>query len=373
MSGTEHNESIADCFQSLSLEDFTYDLPPELIAQEPVFERSSSRLLVLNRKNRSIEHRQFSDLRDYLQEGDILVLNNTRVIPARILARRETGGLVDILLLKPEATSPGCWQAMATPLRKLKPGERLKVDATGGEDVYLSVAGFVEAPDSQRRVILDFGGLKEVHSLLSKIGQAPLPPYIVRQRSSDTSVQSTKDMERYQTVYAKAPGAVAAPTAGLHFTSGLLEKIQQNGVQVCYVTLHVGPGTFKPISTSLEEHNIEAEEFFIQQQTADMVNECRRNGGRVLAVGTTTCRSLESAGESGILSSVDGASSSLYIRPGHRFKMIDALITNFHLSRSSLLVLVAAFAGHDLIMSAYREAIEKRYRFYSYGDAMLIF
>jgi S-adenosylmethionine:tRNA ribosyltransferase-isomerase len=372
VSGAEPKMSINDCQSELSLADFTYDLPPELIAQEPVRQRSASRLMVLHRQKRQIEHKVFFDLPDYLCRGDVLVLNNTRVIPARIITRRESGGLVEILLLKPEAARPGLWQAMANPLRKLKERDRLRVETGAAEEFFLTVAGFVESPDGQRRVLIDFGGLSEIHTLLSKIGQAPLPPYIVRDRTKVDSRRLNSDMERYQTVYASAPGAVAAPTAGLHFSSELLAKLEDRGVAIAYLTLHVGPGTFKPISSSLSDHSVEAEEFQVSRQTAELVNTCRRAGGRVVAVGTTSCRSLETAGSSGDLLSVDSAASSLYIRPGHRFKMLDALITNFHLSRSSLLVLVAAFAGHDFVMSAYREAIAQRYRFYSYGDAMLI-
>lgn len=372
MSGANHEKSISDSLPELTLDDFSYELPAELIAQQPAPERSSSRLMVLNRQTKKIEHRSFADLTDYLRKGDVIVLNNTRVIPARILANRASGGLVEILLLKPEAGDQGIWQAMANPLRKLKTADRLKVNATDGEEFILTVAGFIESPDSQRRILIDFGGQAEVHALLSKIGQAPLPPYILRERANKGSSGNASDMERYQTVYASAPGAVAAPTAGLHFTQELLAKLQGNGVEICYITLHVGPGTFKPITSSLEEHVVESEEFQISQETANIVNRCRAAGGRVFAVGTTSCRSLETAGANGELSSVDSAFSSLYIRPGHKFMMVDSLITNFHLSNSSLLVLVSAFAGLEFIMPAYKVAIEQRYRFYSYGDAMLI-
>lgn len=368
-----NDKSIADSSRALSVDDFSYELPPELIAQVPSPERTSSRLMVLNRKTQQIEHRQFSDLPAYLTKGDLLVLNNTKVIPARIIARRESGGLVEILLLKPEATREGIWQAMANPLRKLKVGDKLKVESAHNDDAesYISVAGFYETADAQRRVLVDFGGHGEVHAILSKIGQAPLPPYILKERKA-TATEEAADLDRYQTVYASTPGAVAAPTAGLHFSERLLQELEDKGVEVCYLTLHVGPGTFKPITSTLEEHTIESEEFYISPETADKINACRQRAGRVLAVGTTSCRSLETAGASGKVQPAEAAQSKLYIKPGYKFMIVDSLITNFHLSRSSLLVLVSAFAGHDFIMSAYRQAIAQRYRFYSYGDAMLI-
>ena len=369
---SQHEQSIADTTSRLTLDDFTYDLPPELIAQEPALERTSSRLMVLDRCERKIEHRHFCDLAHYLQKGDVLVVNDTRVIPARLIARRAAGGVVEILLIKPEARQPGVWQAMASPLRKLKNGERLSVQTADSQEEFISVAGFCQAPDGQRRGFIDLGVSAEVHTLLSKIGQAPLPPYILRERAGSKDKSSVRDLERYQTVYASQPGAVAAPTAGLHFTSELLDRLKEKGVHICHITLHVGPGTFKPITSALSEHTVESEAFQIPDDTAKTVNECRQRGGRVVAVGTTSCRTLETAGSSGFLAGVSAASSSLYIKPGHNFAMVDTLITNFHLSRSSLLVLVSAFAGHDFIMSAYHEAILQRYRFYSYGDAMLI-
>ena len=372
MSGTNQKDSITDRVSELTLEDFSYDLPHELIAQEPSPERSASRLMVLHRNSQEIEHRIFSDLPDYLRDGDVLVLNNTKVIPARIMAKRSSGGAVEILLLKPEANKPGIWQAMANPLRKLKVGDRLKVETAAGQDFFISVAGFAEGADGQRRALMDLGSPAEVHKLLSTIGQAPLPPYILRERSNSSQTREATDIERYQTVYASAPGAVAAPTAGLHFSNELLEKLSKQGVAICYLTLHVGPGTFKPITSTIAEHTVESEEFCISAETAELVNSRRKSGGKVLAVGTTSCRSLETAGASGSLSSHSSGTSSLYIKPGHEFRMVDSLITNFHLSRSSLLVLVSAFAGHQFIMSAYQEAITQRYRFYSYGDATLI-
>jgi S-adenosylmethionine:tRNA ribosyltransferase-isomerase len=372
VSSNNHEKSIADSQNELTLEDFAYDLPEEFIAQHPAAERSASRLMVLHRKTQTIEHRIFSDLPEYLQAGDVLVLNDTRVIPARIVAQRDSGGQVEVLLLKPEATKPGVWQAMASPLRKLKVGDQLSVDVADGLQSVITVAGFAESIDGQRRVLIDFGGQAEVHSLLSMLGKMPLPPYIRRERSKETNEIKDDDLERYQTVYSRAPGAVAAPTAGLHFTPQLLAKIESAGVRICHLTLHVGPGTFKPITSSLKEHSVESEEFCISQETTAVINECHQRGSRVIAVGTTSCRSLETAAENGILNPQDAGISSLYIRPGFKFQMVDTLITNFHLSKSSLLVLVSAFAGHEFIMKAYKDAIAQRYRFYSYGDAMII-
>ena len=380
MSKVDQDKSIAESGAELSVEDYAYDLPPELIAKEPSPERTGSRLMVLSRQNQSIEDKHFADLTSYLRKGDVLVLNDTRVIPARIIARRSTGGIVEIQLLKPEATQPGVWQAMASPLKKLKEGEELIVEipaesgaGTAAQEARLKIAGFFQSSDSQRRVLIDFGGQAEVHSLLSNIGRVPLPPYILKQRSETHHQTQMSDLERYQTVYAKHAGAVAAPTAGLHFSPDLLSKLESRGVILAYLTLHVGPGTFKPISDSLEEHTIESEQFFISSKTAAIINDARAKGGRVIAVGTTSCRALETAGASGTLEHADGAESTLYIRPGHKFAMVNALITNFHLSKSSLLVLVSAFAGHDFIMKSYRHAIGNRYRFYSYGDAMFIY
>lgn len=359
----------------MHLEDFAYELPPELIAQEPAAERSSSRLLVLDRSKKTRADKTFADILDYLSPGDVLVLNDTKVIPARVIAKRASGGAVEILLIKPEPTVPGRWEAMASPLRKLKEGDELYVHVNDHEQPFvLSVAGFLVTADEQRRVLLDFGGQSEVFALLSEIGQAPLPPYILRQRElSSADENSKKDNERYQTVYAQAPGAVAAPTAGLHFTKALLEQVAAKGVEIVYLTLHVGPGTFKPITSSLDKHTIESEIFYISEGSACRINRAKESGNKIFAVGTTSCRALETAGTTGHVRVVNGEASNLYIYPGFEFRIVDALITNFHLSKSSLLVLVSAFAERDQIMEAYEHAISKKYRFYSYGDAMLIF
>jgi S-adenosylmethionine:tRNA ribosyltransferase-isomerase len=352
----------------LSLEDFEYDLPEELIAQEPPSVRHGSRLLRVNRAAGAIEDRMFTDLPGLLSPGDLIVINDTRVIPARLLAQRQTGAQVEILLLRPEAAQPGVWLAMATPLRKLKEGEQLSLIDGGGYTVM--VRGFINAEDGQRRVLLDFGAQENVYKTLSGIGLAPLPPYI--KRSQPAADLRSADLERYQTIFAQAPGAVAAPTAGLHFSQTIFEQLSKRGVEVQKITLHVGPGTFKPITTSVEEHSIEAERYSISEQTAEAINAALAAGRRVLAVGTTSCRALESSGKSGRIEPVTDAETRLYIKPGFEFKIVGGLITNFHLSRSSLLVLVSAFGGYELVMRAYKHAVAERYRFFSYGDAMLV-
>lgn len=349
-----------------NLEDFSYDLPEELIAQQPPAVRHGSRLMWLERKERRIESRMFADIAQLLMPGDLLIVNDTKVIPARLEAQRKTGGKVELLLLRPEPTQPQIWQAMGTPLRKLKSGEPLQL-ASGDE---LKVHGFAVAEDGQKRLLVDFGSQENVYRILADAGFAPLPPYI-RRLTGEQDIRGS-DLQRYQTIFARAPGAVAAPTAGLHFSEQIFEQLKDRGVEVRYLTLHVGPGTFKPITTSVEDHSIEAEVFSISESTADDINAAVDSGRRVIAVGTTSCRALETAGASGRLVPVENGSTRLYIKPGFQFKVVSGLITNFHLSKSSLLVLVAAFAGHDFIMEAYRQAVSERYRFYSYGDAMLI-
>jgi len=355
---------------SFRLADFEYDLPAELIAQEPLAARDQSRLMLLDRKSESISHRHFYDLPDLLAGGDLLVINDTRVIPARLLARRATGGLIELLLLRPETAQPGFWHAMANGLRKLKEGEVLYVGCAD-EPVRAPVVieRIIAGPDGQKRLLVNLGSPEQAYRLLAGRGYAPLPPYI---RRNGDRTKRQQDLERYQTVFASAPGAVAAPTAGLHFSNQLLERLQERGIETCEITLHVGPGTFKPITTSIEDHTIESEPFTVSRASADKVNAALADGRRVIAVGTTSLRTLETAGAGGrLLESID-ASTSLYIRPGYRFRVTQGLITNFHLSRSSLLVLVSTFAGHDLTMRAYKEAVAVRYRFFSYGDCMLI-
>ena len=352
------------------LDDFAYDLPPELIAQKPPKLRHQSRLMCLDRESKQISHERFADLPQLLRAGDVLIVNDTRVIPARLTARRATGGIVDILLLHPDTSqrSRAHWLALATPLKRLKQGEELLVELTGAS-YTITVQEIVFAEDGQKRLLLDLGAPENVYQLLSQVGYAPLPPYIHREHEENLR---SNDLERYQTVFANRPGAVAAPTAGLHFSDELLSKLQSQGIEIGKVTLHVGTGTFKPITTSLTEHTIESEELSVPLETVELVNKALADNRRIIAVGTTSCRALETAGVSGKLAPITSSTTSLYIQPGYQFKILSGLITNFHLSRSSLLVLVSAFAGHEMVMNAYKEAIAERYRFFSYGDAMLI-
>lgn len=339
---------------------FDYELPPELIAQEPAEPRDASRLLVLDRGRGSWQDRVFSDLPDLLRPGDCVVVNQSRVIPARLLGTAvEGGGAVELLLLRPLAEER--WEALVRPGRRCRVGARVALagGAARARIVGQSVAG--------ARVV-EIEGPWPVRELLERYGLPPLPPYIVRH-----DAPKPEDRERYQTVYAREEGSVAAPTAGLHFTPELLARLGRRGVAVHYLTLHVGPGTFRPLRTpQIDEHRMEAERIEIPEATARAVAEARREGRRVVAVGTTTTRALEWAvGHEGRLREGAGE-ADLFIRPGHRFRVVDALVTNFHLPRSTLLVLVAALAGRALILEAYRHAVAARYRFYSYGDAMLI-
>jgi S-adenosylmethionine:tRNA ribosyltransferase-isomerase len=339
---------------------FDYSFPSELIAQEPAEPRDASRLLVLDRSHRSWEDRQFADLGQLLRAGDCLVANRSRVIPARLLGVAvEGGGAVELLLLRP--VSEGRWEALVQPGRRCRVGAR--VELAGG----IARARIVGEGTAGTRVV-EIDGPWPVRELLERHGVPPLPPYIERH-----DAPKPEDRERYQTVYARDEGSVAAPTAGLHFTPELLARLAEGGVAVRFLTLHVGPGTFRPLRAArIDEHRMEAEPIEIPGETARAVHQAKREGRRVVAVGTTTTRALEwAAGEDGRLREGPGA-ADLFIRPGHRFRVVDALITNFHLPRSTLLVLVAALAGRELILDAYRHAVGAHYRFYSYGDAMLI-
>lgn len=333
--------------------DYDYILPEELIAQEPVEPRDASRLLVVHRKTGRIEHRHFSALPEYLHSGDALVLNDTRVLPARLLGKKKTGGAVEILLLR--RLEPGLWEALVRPSRRLQPGTEVEF----GYRLRVVMEGIVGEGTRAVRLYPD-GDESEV---LQAVGQLPLPPYIDR---------ALPDPSRYQTIFSAHAGSAAAPTAGLHFTSELFARLAAQGVTTNYVTLHVGVDTFRPVMTErVEEHEMHKEWYDVSSATAQTVNEAKRRGNTVFAVGTTTTRTLESATSEGRL--VPGAGESdLFIYPGYQFQTVDALITNFHLPRSSLLMLVAAFAGKDLMDRVYREAIAERYRFYSLGDAMLI-
>jgi S-adenosylmethionine:tRNA ribosyltransferase-isomerase len=332
---------------------FDYALPPELIAQEPVEPRDASRLLVLHRSSGRIEHRRFRELPEYLRSGDVLVVNETKVIPARLVGRREAGGRVELLLLRRRRA--GCWEVLARPARRVRSGERLIF----GEDLEARV---VEEGAEGRRVV-EFPGGEQAEAVLKRLGQTPLPPYIRR----------SSPLERYQTVYAREEGSVAAPTAGLHFTPELLEALRRLGVEVVPVVLHVGPATFRPVRTEkVEEHRLEPEYYRVSPEAAARIERASRQGGRVVAVGTTVVRALETvAARHGRVVAGEGW-ADLFIYPGHCFRRVDALITNFHLPRSSLLMLVCAFAGRERVLAAYRLAVEHRYRFYSFGDAMLI-
>ncbi|MFN4232389.1 MULTISPECIES: tRNA preQ1(34) S-adenosylmethionine ribosyltransferase-isomerase QueA [Thermus] len=343
----------------MSLEAYDYHLPPELIAQEGVEPRDRARMLVVWREGPfRAEHRQVKDLPEYLRPGDILVLNESKVIPARLLAQRPTGGKVEVLLVRERA--PGVWEALVGPGRKAKPGTRLR---------FVSPRDLRLVPDLEAEVVgVEEGGVRilrfqgDLVAHLEEVGEVPLPPYI----------KGRVPLERYQTVYAKRPGSVAAPTAGLHFTPELLARLEAMGVELRFLTLHVGPGTFRPVKGDPEKHEMHPEPFEVPQETARAINRAKEEGRRVVAVGTTVVRALESAFREGVGVVPGAGETRLFIRPPYTFRAIDALFTNFHLPRSTLLMLVAAFLGYEKTMEAYRLAVAKGYRFYSLGDAMLI-
>jgi len=340
----------------VDLADFDYELPPAAIAQAPPETREAARLLVIDRARGALADRAIADLPSLLRAGDCLVVNDSRVIPARVLAEDHAGRPVELLFVEP--VTDVAWRALVRPGRRCRPGARLKAGAA-----RLRV---LAAEDDGTRLIAREDG--SIAALLDAVGMPPLPPYIARHAKP-----APEDWERYQTVYARAPGSVAAPTAGLHFSEALLGRLRAAGVEIHAITLHVGPATFRPIRTArIEAHALPAERAVVSPATAAALNAARAEGRRVVAVGTTVTRTLESAaGDEGRLAPLDGA-ASVYLRPGHRFRAVDALLTNFHLPRSSLLVLVAAFAGREPILRAYRHALEAGYRFYSYGDATLI-
>ena len=336
--------------------DFDYDLPQELIAQDPLEQRDSSRLLILDKETGERTHKIFHDIIDYLHEGDCLVINDTKVIPARLIGEREgTGGKVEVLLLK--RRSDNVWETLVKPGKKARPGMRLSF---GGGLLHAEVQEVVD--EGNRLIRFEYEGIFE--EILDQLGQMPLPPYITHQ---------LKDKNRYQTVYAKYEGSAAAPTAGLHFTEELLEQIQAKGVKIARVTLHVGLGTFRPVKVEdVTEHHMHTEFYHVSEEAADIINETKKQGGRVICVGTTSCRTIESAADDqGIVHATEG-DTDIFIYPGYQFKVLDCLITNFHLPESTLLMLVSALAGKENIMAAYREAVEMRYRFFSFGDAMFI-
>jgi len=335
--------------------DFYFDLPEELIAQTPLERRDASRLLLLDKNTGAIEHRHFYDLPEYLHEGDCLVMNDSRVLPARLLGSRSSGGSVELVLLRD--LGEGKWECLSRPGRKTKPGTELSF---GDGELRATVLDVAEG--GNRIVQFHYEGI--FLEVLERLGKMPLPPYIKAE---------LKDSERYQTVYSRELGSAAAPTAGLHFTKELLETIEAKGVKLCYVTLHVGLGTFRPVKEDeIEDHEMHSEFCIIPEDTARIVNETKKNGGRVIAVGTTSCRTLESfAREDGTLPVTSGW-TDIFIYPGYRFKCIDALVTNFHLPESTLIMLVSALAGRENVLNAYKTAVEERYRFFSFGDAMLI-
>ena len=336
--------------------DFYFDLPQELIAQDPLEDRSSSRLMVLDRKTGEIEHHIFKEVIDYLNPGDCLVVNNTKVIPARLFGSKEgTEAKIEILLLKRKEND--VWETLVKPGKKAKPGT---IISFGDGLLTGEVIDVVE--EGNRLIKFTYDGIFE--EILDQLGQMPLPPYITHQ---------LKDKNRYQTVYAKHDGSAAAPTAGLHFTSELLEAIKAKGVNIAHVTLHVGLGTFRPVKVEdVTNHHMHSEFYIVEEDQAKLINETKQRGGKIVSVGTTSCRTLESAtDDQGVLHAGSGW-TDIFIYPGYQFKMIDRLITNFHLTESTLLMLVSALAGKDNIMAAYEEAVKERYRFFSFGDAMMI-
>lgn len=341
----------------MNTSDFYYELPPGLIAQSPIQERAQSRLLALNKRTGAIEHTHFEHIPGYLNRGDCLVLNDTKVIPARLLgARQPSGGKVEVFLL--ERKDEHTWQALVKPGRKARPGDEV---VFGGGDLTARIVSVAE--DGKRLVRFAYQGVFE--EILDRLGEMPLPPYITAKLT---------DKSRYQTVYARHEGSVAAPTAGLHFTEALLANLEKNGVKLARVTLHVGLGTFRPVRVkSVAAHHMHAEWLSVSEEQAGLINAARQNGGRVVAVGTTSCRTLESmAGPDGHIRPGAGL-TDIFIYPGYKFKATDALITNFHLPESTLIMLVSALAGRENVLRAYREAVERSYRFFSFGDAMLIY
>ncbi len=336
--------------------DFDFYLPEELIAQTPLERRDASRLLTLDKHTGAVEHHHFYELPQFLKPGDCLVLNDSRVLPARLIGHRPTGGACEVLLLVDRGDK--CWECLVRPGRKLRPGAQVIF----GEGKELTATIEEELEDGKRLVRFHYEGI--FLEILEHLGKMPLPPYIK---------EELQDNERYQTVYSKVVGSAAAPTAGLHFTPELLKKVQEMGVKVCYVTLHVGLGTFRPVKAEdIQDHEMHSEFCMISQETADTINETKRNGGRVICVGTTSCRTIESfAAEDGTMTERSGW-TNIFIYPGYRFKVLDALITNFHLPQSTLIMLVSALAGREHVLAAYEEAVKERYRFFSFGDAMFI-
>lgn len=339
----------------MKVSDFNYELPEELIAQVPITNRDSSRLMILNRELKTIEHKIFKDIIDYLEPGDCLVRNNTKVIPARLYGKKETGANIEFLLLN--NIEGDTWETIVRPGNKLHIGTKV-IFGNG----LLKAEVLDVMPGGTRKVVFHYKGI--FNEILDQIGLMPLPPYIH---------ETLKEKDRYQTVYAKFDGSAAAPTAGLHFTNELLEKIQEKRIEIANVTLHVGIGTFRPVKEDeVEKHDMHSEHFYIKKEDAEKINKAKRSGHRVIAVGTTSCRVLETvADENGFVKETEG-DTKIFIYPGYKFKCLDALITNFHLPQSTLLMLVSALAGKEFILEAYHEAVKEEYRFFSFGDAMFI-
>ena len=340
----------------LKKSDFYFDLPEELIAQDPLEDRSGSRLLVLDKKTGEVEHHVFKEIIDYLTPGDCLVLNNTKVIPARLLGcKKDTGAAVEVLLLKRKESD--VWETLVKPGKKARPGTRLVFG-----DGLLEAEVLETVEEGNRLIRFFYDGIFE--EVLDKLGEMPLPPYITHK---------LQDKNRYQTVYAKYEGSAAAPTAGLHFTEELLSRIEEKGVKIAYVTLHVGLGTFRPVKAeNILEHHMHSEYYQVSEEAAKRINDTKREGGRIICVGTTSCRTVESAADADGFVKAGCDNTEIFIYPGYQFKVLDALITNFHLPESTLVMLVSALAGRENVLGAYEKAIEERYRFFSFGDAMLI-
>ena len=340
----------------MKLDEFDYNLPEELIAQVPIQKRDESRLMVVDREKRTIEDKVFKDIIDYLEPGDCLVRNNTKVIPARLYGKKDTGANVEFVLLK--QLEGDIWESIVRPGNKLRPGAKV---IFGEGLLRAEILDVLE--DGTRKVKFEYDGI--FNEILDKIGLMPLPPYIH---------ESLKENNRYQTVYAKYEGSAAAPTAGLHFTPELLKRIEEKGIKIANVTLHVGIGTFRPVKEeNIEEHKMHTEHFYIKQEYVDKINETKKNGKKVIAVGTTSCRVLETVADekTGLVKQIE-SDTGIYIYPGYKFKCVDGLITNFHLPKSTLLMLVSALADREFILEAYNKAVEERYRFFSFGDAMFI-
>ena len=340
----------------MDVKDFYFDLPQELIAQDPLEDRASSRLLVLDRSTGEVEHRKFRDILEYLNPGDCLVINDTKVIPARLIGSKEgTDAKIEVLLLKRKEND--IWETLVKPGKKAKPGTVIRF---GDGILKGTVVDVVE--EGNRLIQFSYEGIFE--EILDQLGQMPLPPYITHQ---------LKDKNRYQTVYAKHEGSAAAPTAGLHFTKELLQEIEDRGVKIAHVTLHVGHGTFRPVKVeNVLDHHMHSEFYVVEESEAEKINSTKREGGRVICVGTTSCRTIESASdENGVLKAGSGW-TDIFIYPGYQFKILDCLITNFHLPESTLVMLVSALAGREHVLAAYEEAVKERYRFFSFGDAMFI-